>query len=367
MFVTSRFCLSLLAIAASLLSSRTEAFSTTVDLKRACEQAPDGVVQIGEAVQITGGVRPPLFETVRSGCTLRLSPTASIEFSQVGLRFRGPLRIEADAVAGATVKLVESQLQAGRVDVLLPGLDSSLLLDRSTLRARGGNLSVEMGEKGQITIHESLSSSIPSLESRRSVRLSGGADAVVVLDGATISAPTGFGTILTGDRSAMLVGRSSVESSTGGITVSGTGLDQRLTITDSQLRPAERLSLRLRGEKSAVQIERLDVPPASAAFPVVIRIEGRETSIELKESVIEGAGRMDLAASLSTSAGVLKIEGSRLLGAGALSLATGEVGLTEIKGSRLESLEAIAVRSGVGGSCVDIDNVYLAPALEICQ
>ncbi|HMS39337.1 MAG TPA: hypothetical protein PKE69_03870, partial [Pyrinomonadaceae bacterium] len=77
------------------INGAAQSFTSTAELKLACENSPNNVVNINVPTQISSGPQAPATENVNTRCTIALGQFASFEMSQVSMTFAGALRFQA--------------------------------------------------------------------------------------------------------------------------------------------------------------------------------------------------------------------------------------------------------------------------------
>lgn len=307
--------------------------TSTSQLKQACETSPGNRVIFNSSTEINQGVAIgvtlPNYEQVRTGCTLVLGPSSSLEFDSVAINFAGPLRIES--AAPNTFAIEKANLYATTVSVALPANGSAVMIKEGNLYATGGDLSVALGNEAKLEL--SGNGTQRMLEASGVVRLTGGEKLSATLVNGGFYGVGGIAINLPGNETTFKADEWALWSQTG------------------------RTDLRTGGAKTLVELGRGNYYGYSGASIVMTGAESTLIAKNRNFNTYEGPG-VSIDVGGSAPMGQIKFDEARFGGAGAVTIrasAAGTGGMIEItKGSVgvLPNFTQVVIETGAGGSTV---------------
>ena len=395
---------------AGLLASSTPAiaqFTSTAELKLACETSPGNIVNLNVNTQISTGPQPPLFEQVTTPCTIVLGPLVTFSAGQVGMNFNGALTIQGANEANAL--FTESEFVAPSVSVT-QGDKSTLLLEHSLLRATAGGITINTGNESIVDLRGPIASG--NLVATGAIALSAGTKFIGSMADASIQAGLAVTMTMTGPESSLVTTTSTVTSNrtitiaggtkfTGqlndtiidarnGITVTLNGAEGLFSAVGSALDTNNgRVNVTATGDKNTVELKFGSV--ATGRNGVVMSLNGAESNLLANEFTINGGlgvvsllsqgnvskltaavgtinagGAITARAATTAQYGVAVVENVQATAGQAIRIETGALGVTEAKDSTLTSPTLVRIASGAGGTCHSLNNTISAPTQQIC-
>ncbi len=178
---------------AALAVAQPAPFSSTAQLKAACETSPGNVVVINTPVKVFNGPALPAVETVRTGCRLVFGPLGSIEFDNVGMRFNGAFSAQASAKSIFSMKKSLISANSALIDFAAP--EGTVVVDESRMLATAGSLTIDLADDAKLQIGKPLAGATNALQASGAINLQGGrkyelAMAETRLDAGTASTST---------------------------------------------------------------------------------------------------------------------------------------------------------------------------------
>jgi hypothetical protein len=150
--------------------------TSTSGAKYACETRVGNRAVISASADIKTGVPRGValanFETVNSGCTLVLGPSAKFKFDSVSMNFLETLRIES--ATGNEVEFDKSGIFARSINLNLTGDGSARFIKQSGVNALAGDTTVALGHNAKLEMSGNSASYGRLLEASNIVRLTAG-------------------------------------------------------------------------------------------------------------------------------------------------------------------------------------------------
>lgn len=361
---TKRFRIALLAgalAATASLPTLAQQITSTAQLKRACETSPGNVVSVTTPSKIFLGSRPPLATRVLTGCTLRLAPDVSLEFDRVGLAFDGPFAIEA---AGKDrVVLVQSAISAPSVTLSLESTENGLIVDRSSLSARAGDIALRFGAQGFANLKEVLAGT--TLVASGRIDVSGGDRFAFEAVDVSVRAGAGIAWRAAGPEATMGVSNSVLAAASGAIEVASAGDKAFVEWQKSRVEASAGISVTLPGRESAFATDESVVD--AGAGTLAVTLEGELSKAVFATVQANASGDVSVSVSRNATKGEVFFEKGNAFAGGRVSFETGRDGTTEVKENALAAGTAIRVATGAGGKCLQEGNTLTAPLLDLCR
>lgn len=342
------------------LSASAQSFTSTAELKLACETSLNNIVQINVPIQISSGPQAPATETVNTRCTIRLGQFASFEASQVSMTFGGPLRFEA--ANEAHIRFIESEFTAPSMSYIQTS-KAFFNVERSLLRATVGGITVNSGVEGSVAINGPLVGG--NLVAAGAVNLTGGSKYQCSLTDAIISAGTGFNINMTGSESNFVSTSSNIAAANGAINVTGSGDKSFAEFKFNSVTASPRgVNVRLNGNESEIVANQFTIDGGTG---VILRTGGNKGKVTMDDGTVISNGAAQVQASATGLEGVAIVTRANFNAAGSIRVETGSIGSTEVLDSNLTSNTLIRFATGAGGSCKSQNNILSAPTLQVCQ
>ena len=337
-----------------------QSFTSTQELKLACETSPNNLVQINVPTQISSGPQAPATEFVDTKCTIALGAFASFEASQVSMTFNGPLRFQA--ANEAHVRFIESEFHATAINVAQTS-KSLFQVERSLLNATVGNIAINSGSEGIVDIKGPLVGG--NLVAAGAINISGGLKFEAALTDAGLNAGAGINVNLTGAEGKFVSTTSTMEAANGAINVTGSGEKSYAEFKLGSVAASPRgVNVRLNGGESTIEGSQYAFDGGTG---VILRTGVSKGKVALADGTILSDAAVLIQASTTGVEGVAVVTKATITAAGAIRVETGGLGNTEILDSRLTSNTLIRFLTGSGGSCKSQNNVLTAPTLQVCQ
>jgi hypothetical protein len=346
---------------------------TTTDLRNACQTSPAHTVVFDHAVKIIDGARPPATEQVLSGCTIVLGPGAKFEAERISMTFAGPLAVES--TDKAEVKFSMSFFAAPSVNFNLTGAGSAMETTLSGIHATAGGLLITMGDEAKLIVLERL---LPgpsdALAATTTVQIRGGHKFTVDLNELGVSAPQGIAISMNGNEGLLQIVQALLTASNGTISITAAGTKGLVGMSETNLRFADALLVRLDGADSSLNMKQTSAGGNSstqdAPGGILVQVGSGAVGngkIETSEVSFFNVASIRLLGSPNGLQGGLKMEKSRVSASGDIVLETGPQGVTEVKENSGGSSTLFRVAAGAGGSCIAQPNSFFAPVAQLCQ
>jgi hypothetical protein len=355
----------ILSIAAAMLfvfaaNAAAQSFTSTAELKLACETSPNNFVQINVPTQISSGPQAPLTENVNTKCTISLGQFASFEASQVSMTFAGPLRFQA--ANEAHLLFIESEFTATSITATQTS-KSAFQVERSLLRATAGNIAINSGSEGTVDIKGPLVGG--NLVASGAVNLSGGLKYYASLTDAGVSAGTGINVNMTGAEAQFISTTSTLDATNGAINVTASGEKSFAEFKLGSVVASPRgVNVRLNGNESTINGNDFAFDGGTG---IIFRTGVSKGKITLAGGTLSAGGAVTIQSSTTGVEGVAVVQNAQLTAVGGLRVETGSLGNTEVLDSGLTSNTLVRIASGAGGSCKSQNNIINAPAQQVCQ
>ncbi len=352
-----------LSVAASFLfaaGASAQSFTSTAELKFACENNPNNVVNINVPAQISSGPQAPATESVNTKCTLVLGSQVTFEASQVSMTFAGPLRIQGGTESH--VLFVESEFTATAISSTTTS-KSLFQVERSLLRSTSGNIAINTGTEGSLNINGPLVGG--NLVSAGAVNLSGGVKFAADLNDALISASTGINVNLTGSEGRFTSTTSTLEAQNGAVNITGSGDKNYAEFKFNSVVASPRgVNVRLNGNESEIVANQFNL---DGGLGIILRTGGSKGKVTADDGVFTANAAISIQSSTAGNDGVALLKNATANAGGAIRVETGAKGSTEVLDSSLTSPSLIRFATGAAGNCKSQNNVLTAPTLQVCQ
>jgi hypothetical protein len=356
----------ILSIAAAVLfifatNASAQSFTSTAELKLACETSANNTVQINVPTQISSGSQAPATENVNTRCTIVLGQFASFEASQVSMTFAGALRFQA--ANEAHIRFIESEFTAPSINIAQTS-KSLFEVERSLLRATVGNIAVNSGTEGSVTINGPLVGG--NLVAAGAINLSGGLKYTANLNDAGVSAGTGINVNMTGAESHFVTTTSSLSAANGAINVTGNSEKNYAEFKLGTVVASPRgINVRLNGGESEIVANQFVFDGGTG---IIFRTGVSKGKITMADGSVDANGAILVQSSTAGTEGVAVVQNARFTSSGAgIRVETGSLGNTEVLDSSLTAATLIRFATGAGGSCKSQNNILNAPTLQVCQ
>ncbi|MEQ1923303.1 MAG: hypothetical protein ABL952_12415 [Pyrinomonadaceae bacterium] len=355
----------ILAISTAVLfvfgvNASAQSMTSTAELKLACETSLNNVVAINVPTQITSGPQAPLTENVNTKCTLVLGSLVSFEASQVSMTFAGPLRIQGGNESH--VLFIESEFNAPSI-VSTTTSKSLFQVERSLLRATAGNIAINTGSEGTVTVHGPLLGG--NLIATGAINMSGGSKFYAGLTDAGVSAGAGFNVNMTGNEAYFVSVTSSIEAANGAINVTGSGEKNFAEFKFNSLAASPRgVNVRLNGNESEILANQYTF---NAGTGLILRTGGNKGKVTADNGMISANGSVFVQASTAGLEGTALVSKTTLNAGGSARIETGARGNTEVLDSSLNANSLVRIATGAGGNCKSQNNIITALTQQVCQ
>lgn len=355
----------ILSIAAAVLfifaaNAAAQSFTSTAELKLACETSLNNTVQINVPTQISSGPQAPATENVNTRCTIVLGQFASFEASQVSMTFAGPLRFQA--ANEAHILFIESEFTATSINITQTS-KSAFNVERSLLRATAGGIAINSGTEGTVDIKGPLVGG--NLVATGAVNISGGLKFYGSLTDAGVSAGTGINVNMTGNEAQFISTTSTLEAANGAINVTSSG---NLSFAEFKLGSVvaspRGVNVRLNGTESTINASQFAFDGGTG---IIFRTGVSKGKITLADGTLAAGGAVTIQASTTGVEGVAVVQNAQFTAGGSLRVETGSLGNTEVLDSSLTSNTLVRFATGAGGACKSQNNLISAPTQQICQ
>lgn len=352
----------LTAIAVFVLGTAASAqsYTSTAELKLACETALNNIVQINVPTQISSGPQAPATENVNTKCTIRLGQFASFEASQVSMTFNGQLRFEA--ANEAHIRFIESNFTASSMSYNQTS-KSLFQVERSRLEATVGGIVINSGSEGTVSINGPLVGG--NLSAAGAVNINGGLKFYGSLTDAGVSAGTGFNVNMTGNEGQFIATTSSIQAANGAINVTGSGEKSYAEFKFNSVAASPRgVNVRLNGNESEIVANQFTFDGGAG---IILRTGGNKGKVTMDDGLLNADNAVLVQASTTGLEGVVLVKKATFTSGGSIRVESGSRGNTEVLDSGLTSNTLIRLATGSGGSCKSQNNILSAPTLQVCQ
>lgn len=355
------------ALATTILATPAAAQSleSTVDLRNACQQAPNNTITLQQNTKISSGAGPIIPEAVNCGCTVIIPAGLKLEFENVGMTFAGGITFRSTGLA--EVRLQNTSLNATSIAVSLLGKGSILSLDRSSVVATTGDVTATFGEEGLLVTRNRL---IPgdgySVRAAGEFRIAGGAKLGVDMEESRMEASRGFSLEMGGPDGLVKCDTLRILAPAGGISITSASEKSTAEFKSCWIVARDQIALSFGGAQSKLSLNATNIIREDAkAAPATVTVEvmGAEGNLEAKQVGLQNAN--STMTMRTGTRGSTKIENAGASVAGTIEFVSGVQGTTEVKDCYLTSSTRIRITSG--GSCNSSSNLLTAPIVETCQ
>lgn len=340
--------------------ANAQSFTSTQELKFACETSLNNVVRINVPTQISSGPQAPLTENINTKCTIVLGQFASFETSQVSMTFNGPLNFQA--ANEAHILFIESEVVANSINVTQTS-KSLFQVERSLLRASVGGIVINSGTEGTVDIKGPLVGG--NLIAVGAVNINGGLKFYGSLTDAGISAGRGINVNMTGNEANFVTTTSTLSAAEGAINVTASGVKSYAEFKLGSVAASPRgVNVRLNGEESTINGSQFAL---NGGTGIVLRTGGNKGKITMADGTLEANANIAIQSSTTGFDGVAVLQNALVNAGGSVRVETGSLGNTEVLDSSLTANPLIRFATGAGGTCKSQNNVLNAPTLQVCQ
>jgi hypothetical protein len=346
------------------------AMTSTAQLKQACETSAGNRVVITTGTDIKEGVLRgvtlPNYETVNSGCTIVLRPSAKFKFDGVAMNFLGALRIESPT--GNELEFDKSNVYARSVTLSLTGDGSALFIKESNVNALAGNTVVTFGSNAKL---EANGGSVywRLLEASNVVRLTAGAKFAASLSQGYIWGVNGVDINLTGDETVYKFNQFNTHAQPGAVSFRASGAKSTFEFGRGSIYGYSGVSLSMTGAENQLITSDYTAFNTYTGAGVRIAVGNNQAkgTIKMSQALFGGAGGLVIEAGTGGSEGVIEFTQGSVIGMQdtGVTITTGAGGQTIVKDSSLRPFYAPVTITGAG-SCLAENNVINASAQSIC-
>lgn len=364
-----------LLVVAPMLARPAQAqtvMTSTVQLKQACETNPGNRVAITASTDIKEGVLRgvPLanFETVNSGCTIVLGPSAKFKFDGVAINFLGALRIES--ATGNELEFDKSNVYARSIALSLTGDGSALFIKESGVNALAGDTVVSFGANAKLEANGNSASYGRLLEASNVVRLTAGNKFAASLSQGYFWGVNGVDINLTGDETVYKFSQFNTHAQPGAVSFRASGAKSTFEFGRGSIYGYSGVSLTMIGAES--QLIASDITAFNTYTGAGVRIAvGNNQSkgtIKMNQARFGGAGGLLIEAGIGGSDSLIEFTQGSVIGMAetGVTISTGAGGQTIVKDSSLTPVTAPVSITGVG-FCLAENNVIRASAQTLCR
>jgi hypothetical protein len=317
-------------------------------------------VQINVPTQISSGPQAPATENVNTKCTLVLGSLVTFEASQVSMTFNGPLRIQGGNESH--VLFVESEFTATLINSTTAS-KSLFQVERSLLRATAGNIVVNSGSEGTVTVNGPLVGG--NLIASGAVNFSGGLKFYGTLTDAGVSAGTGFNVNMTGAEAQFIATTSTIQAANGAINVTGSGEKNFAEFKFNSVASSPRgINVRLNGNESEIVANQFTFDGGAG---IILRTGGNKGKVTMDDGLLNANGAVTVQSSTTGLEGIAVVKNAQFTAGSGIRVETGSRGNTEVLDSNLTSNTLVRFATGAGGNCKSQNNIINAPNQQICQ
>jgi hypothetical protein len=345
--------------------------TSTSELKNACETRPGNRVVVTSSTDIKEGVPRgvPLanFETVRSGCTIVLGPSAKFKFDNVSMNFLGALRIES--ATGNQLEFDKSGVFARSIVLSLTGDGSALFVKESGVNALAGDTVVALGNNAKLEMGGNSATYGRLLEASNVVRLTAGQKFAATMSQGYIWGVNGVDIDLSGDETVYKFNQFNTHAQPGRVSFRASGAKSTFEFGRGSIYGHSGASVTMTGAENQL------ITSDSTAFNTYVgsgvRIAvGNNTNkgtIKMNQARFGGAGGLVIEAGKGGSDSLVEFTQGSVIGmsGSGVTIESGAGGTTLVKDSSLQPRTApVTVRAG--GFCLAENNVISASAQFLC-
>jgi hypothetical protein len=361
----------LLAPALASTALAQASMSSTAELKNACETSVGNRVVITTSTDIQFGVPAgvPLanFETVNSGCTLVLGPSAKLKFAGVAMNFLGALRIES--ATGNELEFDKSSIYAQSVAISLTGDGSALFVKEAGVNALAGDTVVTFGANAKLEASGN-SSYGRLLEASNMLRLTAGNKFAATLSQGYFWGVNGVDIHLAGAESVYKFSQFNTHAQPGAVRFRASGANSIFEFGRGSIWGYSGASVSMTGAEN--QLITSDYTAFNTYTGAGVRIavgnNRAKGTIKMSQPLFGGAGGLVIQAGVGGSEGLIEFTQGSVIGMAAtgVRIESGAGGTTIVKDSSLQPRTAPVTISGPQ-LCLAENNVISAPVQNICR
>lgn len=345
--------------------------TSTAQLKQACETSPGNRVTITASTDIKEGVLRgvPLaqFETVTTGCTIVLGPSAKFKFDGVAINFLGPLRIES--ATGNELEFDKSNVYARSVALSLTGDGSALFIKESGVNALAGDTVVTFGANAKLEASGNSVSYGRLLEASNVVRLTAGAKFAASLSQGYIWGVNGVDINLTGDETVYKFNQFNTHAQPGTVSFRASGAKSTFEFGRGSIYGYAGVSLSMTGAENQLITSDFTAFNSYTGAGVRIAVGNNQVkgTIKMDQARFGGAGGLIIEAGRGGSESLIEFTQGSVIGMQdtGVTIETGAGGTTIVKDSSLTPQTAPVTIRGPG-FCLAENNVIRASAQLLC-
>jgi hypothetical protein len=308
------------------------------------------------------------FETVRTGCTLVLGPSAKFKFDGVAINFLGTLRIES--ATGNELEFDKSQVFANAIQLAMSGAGSALFIKESGVNATVGDNVVSFGDDAKMELGGNSASYGRLLEATQFVRVSAGNKFSASMSQGYIWGVGGVVIDLNGDESVYKFNQFNTHSQPGTVAFRSRGAKNQFEFGRGSLYCFSGLSLSMTGAES--QLITSDFTGFNTYQGAGVRINvGNNTSkgtIKMNQARFGGAGGLVIQAGMGGSESLIEFTQGSVIGmqGSGVRIESGAGGSTIVKDSTMNLITTPVTVRGPG-FCLAENNVINASVQTLCR
>lgn len=350
---------------AALAIAQPAPFSTTAQLKAACETSPGNVVVINAPVKVFIGPAFPAVETVRTGCRLVFGPLGSMEFDNVGMRFNGMLSFQASAKAILSLK--KSLLSANSALVNFAAPEGTVSIDESRLLATAGGVTIDLADDAKLQITKPFAGATNSIQATGMINLQGGRKYELAMTETRLDAGTGISIASDGPEAAFQATAVTLNTRTGQINVTSPGDKIALDYSYGRIIAPSGFGVNFAGDEALIDIKTTTVTAAGGNVNLQAGSAGSFGVLKLTEGALTAGGSLLMRASETATKGEAVLETMRVTATTGIDVVSGDNGLTSVKINNLRSSGLVRAVTGPSGACIAESNTVVAPSQSLCQ
>lgn len=347
-------------IAAVAVPGSVSALTGTVSAAAFASACAAGPVNLAPSAKIEFGSA-----SIVGGCTVNIPFDGALEVVDATLSFGGPLVINGGEKS--KFEVVGSSVSASSVSANMTSTESSVKVDKGSLRATAGNLDITMGRLGSVQIAYPAVSNPTSLQASGAVNISGGDLLKTELNTSRVQAAS-FSLAMNGVEGGVLAQGATVVT-TGALSITAAGSKALLESSGSTFQAGGATTVSLDGGESIIK-GTATAFRAGGAVTISAAANGFGGLVELggPGGVVNG-GSVIIRASNGAEGdkGVAKVGLNTVTAtAGSVTVATGNQGTTAVTEATLTATTSLTVSSAVTGVCLASLNAITAPVTSIC-
>ncbi|GAB4428338.1 MAG: hypothetical protein OHK0015_11140 [Chloroflexi bacterium OHK40] len=345
--------------------------NSTAQLKQACETSTGNRVTITASTDIKEGVLRgvPLaqFETVNSGCTIVLGPSAKFKFDGVAMNFLGPLRIES--ATGNELEFDKSDVYARSVTLQLTGDGSALFIQESGVNALAGDTVVTFGTNAKLEVNGNSASYGRLLEASNVVRLTAGTKFTASLRQGYFWGVNGVDINLTGDETIYKFTEFNTHAQPGTVSFRASGAKSIFEFGRGSIYGHSGVSLTMTGAENQLITSDFTAFNTYTGTGVRIAVGANQAkgTIKMSQARFGGAGGLVIEAGIGGSDSLVEFVQGSVIGMNGtgVRITSGPGGQTIVKDSSLTP-ETAPVTISSQGFCLAENNVIRASTQLLC-